>query len=66
MNLRKFLLSEEWVVYKVNCPNRTFFGDTFFGPMWKKFPDDLILDESEVGMVLDNLSDVDSWLENKV
>lgn len=41
MDIKEFLRSQEWAIYKVDGAKRKFFGDTFFGPMWKDFPQDV-------------------------
>lgn len=57
MNIKEFLRSQEWVVYKINGSERKFFGDTYFGPMWKEFPKDM-----EIPSDL-NLGTMDSVIE---
>ncbi len=59
MTLRDFLNNQEWAVYKVSAAKRKFFGDTFFGPMWKDIPADV---EVEEGLELTSLNEVHAYL----
>ncbi len=45
MPLREFLAKEEWAVYRVDVKKRRYFGDTFFGPMWKDLPEEVVVPE---------------------
>jgi hypothetical protein len=43
LTLKEFLSKEKWMIYRVDLEKRLFFGDTFFGPMWKTIPEDVEL-----------------------
>lgn len=59
MDVKEYLFEEVWAIYQVDGAKRKFFGDSFFGPMWKNFPDDV---EVPSELVLDSLEEVREYL----
>ena len=62
MTLKDFLLAQEWAVYRIDTAKRKFFGDTFFGPMWKDFPAEVIIPD---GLILDSLLEVEKYIKGE-
>ena len=44
MTLTEFLRRQDWIVYRVDGKNRTYFVDTAFGPTWKTLPENVEVD----------------------
>ena len=62
ITLKDYLNAQIWAVYKVNAEKRQFFGDTAFGPMWKDFPEEVLIPE---GLVLDSYLEVEEYLKQQ-
>lgn len=60
MSLKDFLRNQEWAVYQVDGLKRKYFGDTFFGPMWKNFPEELDVPSD---LKLNNLIEVKEYIK---
>lgn len=64
IRLVDFIASEDWAVYKLDCPNRKYFGDTAFGPMWKTLPEEVIIDD--LNLVIDDHISVERWIQENI
>lgn len=42
-DVKEFLLEQRqnWAIYRVDGPNKKYFCDSYYGPMWKQFPDEV-------------------------
>jgi hypothetical protein len=59
MNIKEYLIPQNWVTWRIDGAKRKYFQDTAFGPMWKDFPPEV---EVPPDLQLDSIEEIHEYL----